>query len=205
MDRMDQTKDAYNRIADIYDKELWDDHPYDKQIDRFMDMVSGKDILDIGCAVGSFTKYVADKDYNVDGIDFSEKMIEIARRKVNNANFYVMDMLDMQLDKKYDGVMAINSTIHIEKNKMQKLFEEIYNILKDAGVFFVILQEGNGEKMAAEPFDDTLSELVSFYTVPEIESLFEQCHFNIIGKDKIRDEAEFELGNDQLVYYLKKR
>lgn len=205
MDEITKTRDAYDKIADIYNKELWGDHPYDNQIDKFVSMVRGNDILDLGCAVGSFTKYVADKSKCVDGIDYSSKMIDIAKYNVKNANFYVMDMLDLNLNKKYDGVMAINSTIHVEKKRMQELFDSIYNLLNDNGIFFIILQEGEGERMVTEPFDESLAEFVSYYKIQEIEELFTRCNFEIVDKDKIVRDAEFELGHDQLVYYLKRK
>ena len=205
MDKIIETQEAYDKIADIYNKELWNDHPYDNQIDKFVSMIKGDNILDLGCAVGSFTKYVADKGKCVDGIDYSKNMIAIAKENVNNANFYVMDMLDLNLNKKYDGVMAINSTIHVEKRRMRELFDSIYNLLNDNGIFFIILQEGEGERMVTEPFDESLAEFVSYYKIQEIEKLFAKCNFEIVDKDKIIRDAEFELGHDQLVYYLKRK
>lgn len=205
MDLIEKTHDAYDKIAGIYDRELWNDHPYDEQIDKFVEMVKGDAILDLGCAIGSFTKYVADKGKCCDGIDYSKNMIEIAKNKVDNANFFVMDMLNLKLNKKYDGVMAINSTIHIEKKKMLSLFNSIHDILNDGGIFFIILQEGEGERMVSEPFDESLSEFVSYYHVQEIEELFVKSNFEILDKGKIVRDAEFELGHDQLVYYLKKK
>ncbi len=205
MDEIIKTQEAYDKIADIYNKELWSDHPYDEQIDKFVSMVKGDNILDLGCAVGSFTKYVADKGKCVDGIDYSKNMIEIAKENARNANFYVMDMLDLNLSKKYDGVMAINSTIHVEKRRMQELFDSIHDILAEDGIFFIILQEGEGEKMVLEPFDESLEEFVSYYKLEEIEELFAKCNFEIVDKDKIIRNAEFELGHDQLIYYLKRK
>ncbi|MDE5630879.1 MAG: class I SAM-dependent methyltransferase [Bacilli bacterium] len=205
MDKIIKTQEAYDKIADIYNKKLWSDHPYDVQIDRFVDMLIGENVLDLGCAIGSFTKYVADKGYVTDGIDYSKRMIDIAKGNVDNANFYVMDMLDLNLNKKYDGVMAINSTIHVEKKNMRSLFDSIYGILNDEGIFFIILQEGDGEKMVIEPFDESLAEFVSYYQSYEIEELFTKCNFEIMGRDKIVRDAEFELGHDQLVYYLKRK
>lgn len=201
----EQTRDAYNKIAKIYYDELWSDHPYDDFLDKFIKILSGGKILDIGCAIGSFSKYVADRGFEVDAIDFSEEMIKIAKEKVNNVNFSVMDMLDMKFNKSYDGIMAINSTIHIEKNKMKRLFESIYDLLNDKGIFFIILQEGEGEKLVPEPFDETVSELVSFYRHEEIESLFNHCKFDIVFQDKIVRDKESELGYNQLIYCLKKR
>jgi len=204
---MDKVKknvyEAYEKIAELYDKELWYDMPYNNQIDLFLSMIEGKDILDVGCAMGSFTKYVADKGYNIDGIDFSPKMIEIANKKVNNAKFYVMDMMDITLNKKYNGIMAINSIIHIEKKNMKKVIEGLKKLLKDEGILFIILQEGNGEQYLEEPLDSSIKEFVNFYYEDEIKEVFNQCNLKIMKMDRIKVESETELGNDQLVFYLK--
>ena len=55
-----------------------------------------------------------------------------------------MDMTNITLTKKYDGLMIINSTIHIEKKYMKKTFQYFKKLLNDNGIIFVILQEGNG-------------------------------------------------------------
>lgn len=77
-------RDAYNKIALKYEECLWDDMPYNDYINKFLSLLNGKNILDIGCAIGSFTKYVADKGYKVEGIDISPNMIDIAKSKVKN-------------------------------------------------------------------------------------------------------------------------
>lgn len=203
-DKEKNVYDAYEKIAELYDKELWDDMPYNQQIDFFLSLVKGKNILDVGCAMGSFTKYVADKKFTVDGIDFSPKMIDIAKKKVNNANFYIMNMLNITLDKKYNGLMAINSIIHIEKKKMFQVIENFRNTIAEDGIIFLILQEGNGEQFLEEPLDTSIKEFVNFYKEEEIKEIFKQCNLDIIKMERIKVEGENELGNDQLVFYLKK-
>lgn len=195
----------YNDIADAYDRELWLDMPYNNEIDEFLSLVKGKTILDVGCAIGSFTNYIALKGYEVDGIDISNKMIEIARRKVSNVNFYIMDMLDLKLTKKYNGIMGINSLIHIEKKHMLALIKNLSSLLKDDGILFLIMQEGNGEKYVTEPLDISITnEFVNYYQTSELETLFKEAKLEIISMHKIIDENAFELGNNQLAYLLKK-
>lgn len=199
----EEIKEAYNKIADQYSRELWDDMPYNEYLDQFASLIKGNKVLDLGCAMGSFTKYISDMGFSVDGIDISENFIAIAKQKVKTCHFYVMDMLKMNLNKKYNGIMCINSSIHIEKKNMLFLFKEIKSMLEEDGVVLIILQEGEGEKYIKEPFDETVEEFVSFYTPEEIEEVFHSAGFTILKKYKIKDDAEFELGNDQLAYILK--
>lgn len=201
----EKIRDAYDLIADDYNRELWDDLQYSEYIDKFLQYLTGSEVLDIGCAIGSFTKYIADKGYKITGIDISPKMIENAKRRVSNAYFEVMDMLELDLNKKYDGIMAINSTIHIEKKNMLDLFKSINGLLNEAGIFFIILQEGIGECEVEEPFDPNIKELVSYYQTDEVEDLFVRANFEVLGSSKILGQSDFEVGNNQLVYCLRKK
>lgn len=200
-----EIEDVYDKIANLYDEVLWSDMPYNNEMDEFVTYLKGKDVLDIGCAMGSFTKYISDKGYNVDGIDISSNLIDIARRKVPEVNFQVMDMLDLKIDKLYDGIMFINSTIHIEKKNMLDLFKNVSKLLKDDGIIFIILLEGDGEMYVEEPLDPSIKEFVNFYSKGEIEEVFNGAGLSIIDKSSILDEADTELGNEQLVYYLRKK
>ncbi len=203
--KVEEVKNVYDEIASLYDEKLWNDMPYNEEINKFCNYLNGNTILDIGCAMGSFTKYVADKGFLVDGIDISPNFIQIAKKKVKNANFSVMDMLNMKLDKYYDGIMLINSMIHIEKSKMVELFKNIKNYLKEDGIIFVILQEGEGEQYVLEPLKPSIKEFVNFYQVEEFETVIKQSGLKIIETRRIRDDNEFELGNDQLVFYLTRK
>lgn len=200
-----EVESVYDRIANLYDEVLWSAMPYNNEMDKFVSYLNGKDVLDIGCAMGSFTKYISDKGLNVDGIDISSKMIDIARKKVPNVNFQVMDMLNLTIDKVYDGIMFINSTIHIEKKYMVDLFKNVSKLLKDDGVIFIILLEGDGEMYVEEPLKPSIKEFVNFCTKEEIECVFDASGLSVIDKSSILDEADTELGNEQLVYYLRKK
>ncbi|MCZ6704564.1 MAG: methyltransferase domain-containing protein [Bacteroidetes bacterium] len=72
-----------------------------------------KTILDIGTGSGRFCLPLAEKKAKVMGIDFSESMIELARRRAEEAgtadkcDFRVADFLQLRLDQVFDAVLAI--------------------------------------------------------------------------------------------------
>jgi trans-aconitate methyltransferase len=71
---------------------------------------SAKTILDVACGTGEHARFLS-ADFDVDGIDFEPKFIEIARAKNPTGNFSVADMRAFQLDQRYDVVQCLFSSI----------------------------------------------------------------------------------------------
>ena len=69
-----------------------------------------KTILDIACGTAEHHKYLKD-NFEVDGIDINEKLIEIARLKNLNGSYSVADMTNFDLHKKYDVIICLFSSI----------------------------------------------------------------------------------------------
>jgi len=69
-------------------------------------------ILDIGCGTGEHSIRFAKKGYNVTGIDLSKVMIKQAREKVRGKNlpakFYVQDMRELSLGRRFDVAHAFS-------------------------------------------------------------------------------------------------
>lgn len=67
-------------------------------------------ILDIACGTGEHARFLS-VDFEVDGIDIEPKFVEIARAKNPVGNFSVADMRAFQLEKRYDVVQCLFSSI----------------------------------------------------------------------------------------------
>lgn len=66
---MKEHLEIYNKIAKKYDEEYSNDLSDTIYIDSFLKRVTENGVLDIGCGIGILSKYIADKGYNVDGIE----------------------------------------------------------------------------------------------------------------------------------------
>ena len=88
-------------------------------------------VLDIGFGTGVLTKKLYDDGYKITGIDFSERMIDIAREKMPEADLIKYDFTD-GLPKILEGISFdwIISTyaIHHLTDEQKKLF--IYELMK---------------------------------------------------------------------------
>jgi len=102
-------------------------------------------ILDVACGSGNYLKALAEKGYQVTGIDLDSAMVESAQAKAiaQKLNYTVIqgDMreLDSLLTEKFDALICMgNSLVHlIGKEEIQKALHGFYSHLNDKGMAIV--------------------------------------------------------------------
>ncbi len=104
-------------------------------------------LLDIGMGTGTFAILCAKKGLNVVGIDFSEKMLDIAIKKIEIEDLKdVIEIIKMpviELDEKFtdnsfDKVTAILIFSELYFKEQEFCLTQIYRILKENGEFILI-------------------------------------------------------------------
>jgi ubiquinone/menaquinone biosynthesis C-methylase UbiE len=66
--------------------------PLYRQVLERLSVVSGTDLLDVGCGAGRFCRIAADRGARVSGIDATAPFVEIARQRTRDGDFRVGDM-----------------------------------------------------------------------------------------------------------------
>ncbi len=110
----------FDPIARFYDYEYGD---FDADIPMYLGFAErvGSPILEMACGTGRVLIPLAEAGFQVTGVDASQAMLEIARRKVARAgveqrvSLVQADMRDFSLDGEYHmAFCAINSFMHLE-------------------------------------------------------------------------------------------
>ena len=88
--------EAYTGFAEVYDT-FMDNVPYEEwgaYLCGLLEEYGIRDgiVADLGCGTGTMTEYLAEKGYDMIGIDASEEMLEIAQEK--NCLLYTSDAAD---------------------------------------------------------------------------------------------------------------
>ena len=105
---------------------------------RLIGDVRGRLVLDLACGEGYNTRILARKGAKVTGIDFSEKMIELARRQAEEKLgicYRVLDATDLKefSSNYFDIVTCFMSLQDIEKYK--RAISEVARVLRNWGRF----------------------------------------------------------------------
>jgi len=101
--------------------------------------VSGKHVLDLSCGEGYNTRILANVGAKVIGVDFSEKMIDLARQLEKRQNlgisYYVSDAADLKRfeSKCFDVVTCLMALMDIKR--YEDAISEVARVLKKNGRF----------------------------------------------------------------------
>ncbi len=96
----------------------------------------GDRILDAGCANGRFFEVLEPKQVDFYGIDFSFKLIEIAKEKYPQGDFRLMDALSTSFAENYfDKVYSISVLHNIPSEKLRMSYlKEMNRVMKPGGI-----------------------------------------------------------------------
>ncbi|HEY9692728.1 MAG TPA: class I SAM-dependent methyltransferase [Oculatellaceae cyanobacterium] len=100
---------------------------------------SGDSVLELCCGTGILSIPIAEKGFQVTGIDISESMLEEARRKSSQVEWVKGDVTNFQIDKKFSLIFfPTNSITHlIDLDSLESCFNCVKKHLKSDGKFVI--------------------------------------------------------------------
>ncbi|MCL4536277.1 MAG: methyltransferase domain-containing protein [Nitrospirae bacterium] len=142
-------RDEFNKMAWIYDPAVsligaifGGEKRIRRKILRLADIKVGDKVLDIGCGTGTsaliIARDVGDKG-EVVGIDLSEKMLDIAKRKIDRSGFHNVTFLKANAedityhDSYFDKITAFAVLHEMNHEGRINTLREIYRLLKLEG------------------------------------------------------------------------
>ena len=143
---------GFNLWADGYDKavgisEEANTYPfagYKSVLGGIFDEIMHKEnaaVLDIGFGTGTLTTKLYENGCDVYGQDFSQRMIELAKEKMPDANLYQGDfsngLVSELYERKYDFILGTYSLHHLTDEKKVLFFMELLNLLDEGGKLLV--------------------------------------------------------------------
>ncbi len=137
--------DSYTSFAQVYDL-FMDNVPYEIWSNMIQDILTEYQIndglvLDLGCGTGSMTEALAEKGYDMIGIDNSDEMLDLALEKRMKSGHDILYLnQDMQEFELYGTVRAVVCTCDsinyiTDEDDLLQVFKLVNNYLDPRGLF----------------------------------------------------------------------
>ena len=143
----------YKEFAKYYDK-FYSKKKYQKEVLFLKHFIKENDsIIDIGCGTGMHAYYL--KDYNIDGLDLNEEMLDIAKKRIKG-KLYKQNILDVKIDKKYNIIISMFAVINHLTNieQLKKCLINLKNILLPNGKIILDLHNPQSSGKKIDCFDN---------------------------------------------------
>lgn len=143
---------------------------------EFLKLVpEGGKILDLGCGSGRDSMNFMKLGYEVIAVDGAKKLAKRAsvllRKEVIVSTFE-----ELELKEKFHGIWACASLLHIKREDLKTVLNNLYNNLDDNGVFYMSFKYGEKEYV-----DDKNRYFNCFTDESIISFINENTKYNILG------------------------
>lgn len=171
-------------------EEKTNSYDFSKYVDEFVAMLGGKSVLDAGCGTARDARLFLERGLRVTGVDFSEKTIELCKKKFSearDAKFVLADVRKTGLHRaSFDGVWACALLLNLRKKHVADCLKEFSRVLKPKGKLFVAVKKGSGERVIA---DRAGARLFSFFSESELRKLLSKADFEILSIETVSDAS----------------
>ena len=145
MDPKRVVKAGYNKIALEYAAIRKDDSEDVRLLRQLAERLpKNASVLDAGCGSGYPVTQFLDRHFQVTGMDFSLKQLQLANQKVPLVEFVCADIANLPFrGNTFDAVCSYYAIIHIPRNEHQKVLASFLNILRPGGLALLCMGAGD--------------------------------------------------------------
>ena len=182
-------QNSYDLIADEWHKNSRA-HEYIERtlgyVARVLDGLSpNAKILDLGCGTGNpIARHIIDRGFRVVGVDQSQKLLDIAKTVVPEAELIHADIVDVELTEKFAAAIAWDSVFHIPRAHHPGIYRKLAGALEPGGKLLLSVG-GTGAESLDSSFAGLTSEMFGqeffydAYAPPLARQLIEAAGFEI--------------------------
>lgn len=178
-------------------------YPWPETEFLFKDAKPDDTVLDLGCGNGRYYQFLKHTKYI--GIDSSEELIGIAKKKYPEAKFEVQNALDLKFENDFfDKIYSIAVFHHIPSFKLRlKFLEEAKRVLKPNGKIILTVWKFQGLKYFFikdffKPWAKKYSRYYHSFSKRELAKLFIKSGFKIDEINVIKNARK----NRQNIYII---
>ncbi len=171
----DATGRSYDAIAHLWQQPLLQSKGL-AQLERALQFARSRhSALDVGCgSSGRFIALLRQHGFEAEGVDVSEKMIELARQNHSQVMFHLADISTWDLPQRYDFIVAWDSLWHLPLESQEPVLCKLCQGLASEGVLIFTM---GGLDEPSTHSNATLGPTLSYSTlgIPKTLELIMSC------------------------------
>ena len=186
---------TYDAVAEPYEAAIADEldrKPFDRELLDGLAVRLAGTVADIGCGPAHVGRYLFDRGIDVVGVDISDGMLEVARRRNPGMRFHKADMRTLPFDDgSLGGAVAFYSLIHLDD--IAPALVELHRVIADGGVLCVAVHGGEGDAHVDDWFGRGVSIDARFWSLDALTDAITRAGFTIesaIARDPYPDEGQ---------------
>ena len=205
-----------------YDKEyngnspIWGKSKLDNCLRRYLNLLEGKNILDLGIGEGQNSIALSEFGYNVTGVDYSANSFEICKNNSSNIKLIQEDIRNYNIEKnKYSLIMSRMVLHFLHKEDVHKIINNIKTNLMPHGLVYIdifstndpglLMKENNPNfsKIDNNIFHNHLDDTyISYFSKDEILELFSDFTTILISDEYSLDLSHGDPHYHGLIKYI---
>ncbi len=186
-DHYEVTEMFYSQNAPYFHQRFGD--YLESEVRRNLDALHGR-VLVLGCGSGKEVKYLAARECDVEGIDFSDQAVFLARNLYPQLwnRFHVEDMYNVESfsDGKYDAIVANAVFVHLlDRSDLQAMMNAVAGRLAVKGQCYIRVLEKEG---AHQEYDNQLfnrPRWFVYYSLTDLIRGAERAGLKVTGKERV--------------------
>ena len=198
-----------------YDKRYKSNFPvfpakFDWDLKRYLSLIPGKEVLDLGIGQGRNSIPLVELGFNVTGVDYSYKCLEICKNTCSQLNLIQSDIRTFNIEENKYDLISSRCVLHFfHKSDTSEVIKNIKNGLKIGGLVYIYVFSIEDPKLIKRSISPDFEVLennilhnkindtyVSFFTKEEVLELFDD--FETIS---ISSEYSLDLERDVPDYF----
>ena len=143
----DQTQLVYERNASQFERDRPKRLIEKPWLDRFLKLMPRQSsILDLGCGSGEpIATYLMELGHRVVGLDASENMIGMAKKRCPSGDWRMGDMRSFDMGESFHGIIGWNSFFHLTRVEQRFVLPNMAKHLKAKGALLLTVGPVEGE------------------------------------------------------------
>jgi 2-polyprenyl-3-methyl-5-hydroxy-6-metoxy-1,4-benzoquinol methylase len=192
------TQKTYDRMARQWVDEHGDGSFWKVEMAEFNKYLPAGRILDVGAGSGRDTQPLLAYGYDYLGVDYSQGMLEQARRHNPGIEYRQMSIYDLSFDERFDGFWCAAVFVHIPKERTLEALKAVRACIKPGGIGFISTKEGAGEGLEARRGVEGYDRLITYWQEDDFVEVLRQAGFEVVWQA----QKQFE-GSTWLTFVVK--